>query len=258
MKDQDKLFAMRHSCAHVLAAAVKRLYPGAKFGVGPVVDNGFYYDVALDKALNDDDLKKIEAEMRKIIAEGYDMVREEMSIDEAIKLFSDLKQDFKLELLRDLKEKGTTKLNKEEAADFDIEKPGIASIYKTGDFIDLCRGPHVDNVSEIGAFKLWKIAGAYWRGDSTNPQLQRIYGLCFATEQELKDYERMLKEAKKRDHRKLGQELDLFTFSDLVGSGLPLFTPRGTIVREQLTKFVWEIMKPYGYLKVDIPHIAKS
>ncbi|PIZ54223.1 threonine--tRNA ligase [Candidatus Uhrbacteria bacterium CG_4_9_14_0_2_um_filter_41_50] len=254
----EKLHAMRHSCAHVLAAAVQKLYPDAKFGVGPVVDNGFYYDISLDKTLSETDLKAIQKEMQKIINQKHEMIREELSLDEGIELFKKMKQDFKVELLYDLKTKGTTKFGEDESADIDINNPEVATIYKTGEFTDLCRGPHVANTSEIVAFKLSKIAGAYWRGNDQNPQMQRIYGLCFETKEDLDAYEKMMEEAKKRDHRKLGQELDLFAFSDLVGPGLPLFTPRGTVMREQLTSFVWEIMKPYGYTKVDIPHIAKS
>ncbi len=248
---------MRHSAAHVLAAAVQRLYPDAKFGVGPVIDNGFYYDILLPDPISEKDLKGIQREMIKIIKEGYEMKREEMSIDEAVDLFSEMKQKFKVELLDAIKEKGTTKINADEAQDIDPDSD-IVTVYRTGDFVDLCRGPHVENVKEIGAFKLWKLAGAYWRGDENNPQMQRIYGLCFETKDELKAYEHMLEEAKKRDHRKIGQELELFTFSDLVGPGLPLFTSRGTIMREQVTKFVWELMKPYGYERVNIPHLAKS
>jgi threonyl-tRNA synthetase len=254
----EKLFAMRHSCAHVLAAAVERLYPGAKFGVGPVVDNGFYYDIALPASLSEEDLGKIEAEMRAIISAGHSMERSEMSLDEASKFFEEKGQEFKVELLRDLKERGTTKLATEELEGIAGENPGVAVIYKTGEFVDLCRGPHVANVSEIGAFKLDKVAGAYWRGDEKNAMLQRIYGLCFETQDELDAYLKMMELARERDHRKLGKELDLFAFSALVGPGLPLFTPRGTVVRENLTKLVANIMKPYGYQRVNIPHIAKS
>ncbi|MDP2631506.1 MAG: threonine--tRNA ligase [Candidatus Uhrbacteria bacterium] len=253
----EKLHAMRHTAAHVLAAAAQRLYPNAKFGVGPVIENGFYYDILFPEPITEADLRNLEKEMQKIIKEKHDMVREEMSIDDAISLFKNEKQDFKVDLLTDLKEKGTTKINPEEAQDIDIEKPDVASIYRTGDFVDLCRGPHLDNVGEIGAFKIWKLAGAYWRGNEENDQLQRIYGLVFETREELKNYQTMLEEAKKRDHRKLGAELDLFSFSDLVGPGLPLFSPRGAMVREKLTEFVWELMKPHGYTRVCIPHMAK-
>lgn len=256
--NDEKLHAMRHTGAHVLAAAIERLYPEAKFGVGPVVENGFYYDVLFPEPISEQKLGKIEKEMRKIIAQGHEMIREEMSIDEAITFFKERGQDFKVELLETLKEKGTTKINPEEAQDIDPNQKDVATVYKTGNFVDLCRGPHVDNVKELGAFKLWKLAGAYWRGDENNPQLQRVYGLAFETQEELDAYLEMLEEAKKRDHRKLGAELDLFTFSDLVGSGLPLFTPRGTVVREQISGFVWELMKPYGYERVMIPHMAKT
>lgn len=257
MSNAETLHAMRHSCAHVLAAAVERLYPETKFGVGPVIENGFYYDILTPTPLSEDDLKAIQKEMQKIINQGHDMEREEMSIDEAITFFDERDQDFKVELLTTLKEKGTTKVNPEEAQDIDPNAT-TASVYKTGDFVDLCRGPHVESTKEIGAFKLWKLAGAYWRGDENNPQMQRVYGLCFETKEELQAYVNMLEEAKKRDHRKLGQELDLFTFSDLVGPGLPLFTPRGTVMREMLAEFVWRLMKPYGYTKVLIPHMAKA
>lgn len=254
----DKLHAMRHTCAHVLAAAVQKLYPDAKFGVGPVVENGFYYDILFSEPISEDVLPKIEKEMRKIVSEKHEMLKEEMSIDEAMRFFDERGQNFKVELLRDLKEKGTTKINPEETGDVDIDHPDIATIYKTGEFVDLCRGPHLENTGEMGAFSISKLAGAYWRGKEDNPQLQRIYGLCFATKKELDEYLIMMEEAKKRDHRKLGQELDLFTYSPLVGPGLPMFTPRGTVMREQLTNFVWELMKPYGYTKVWIPHMAKS
>lgn len=254
----DKLHAMRHTAAHVLAAAAERLYPGIKLGVGPVVENGFFYDILFTSPITEEDLQRIEDEMRKIIAEGHDMVRSEISIDEAIAKFGEMGQDFKVELLRDLKEKGTTKVNPEEAQDIDVAHPDVASLYKTGEFVDLCRGPHVGNVKEVGAFKLWKLAGAYWRGKEENPQMQRIYGLAFESQKELDDYLVMLEEAKKRDHRKLGAELGLFAFSPLVGSGLPLFTPKGTTIRRLLDEFVWSLMKPYGYEKVWIPHLAKS
>ncbi len=256
--NEEKLHAMRHTAAHVLAAAVQRLYPDAKFGVGPVVENGFFYDILFPTPISEETLPAIEAEMRKVIAEGHEMVREEMSITDAIQFFGDRSQQFKVELLTDLKEKGTTKINAEEAQDIDATRPDVATIYKTGSFVDLCRGPHVANVKEIGAFSLSKLAGAYWRGKEENPQLQRIYGLCFETKQELDAYLVMMEEAKKRDHRKLGAELELFTYSALVGSGLPMFTPKGTAMRESLTAFVSALMKPHKYSRVWIPHLAKA
>lgn len=255
---EDNLHAMRHTAAHVLAAAAQRLYPGVKFGVGPVIENGFFYDILFPEPVSDDVLKKLEKEMHKIVNQGHEMAREEMSIDKAIVFFAEKGQEFKVELLKDLKEKGTTKINPEEAQDIDVEHPDTASIYKTGEFVDLCRGPHVGNTKEVGAFKLWKLAGAYWRGNEENAQLQRIYGLCFETKEELDAYLTMLEEAKKRDHRKLGKELDLFIFSDLVGPGLPMWTPKGTILRNKLDEFVWSLRQARGYQKVEIPHITKK
>jgi threonyl-tRNA synthetase len=256
--ENEKLHAMRHTAAHVLAAAVQKLYPEAKFGVGPVVENGFFYDVLFPEPISDADLKKIQKQMYKIVNQGHDMEREEMKIDEAIAFFGERDQEFKVELLSDLKEKGTTKINPEEAQDIDVENPDIASVYKTGEFIDLCRGPHVANTKEVGAFKLWKLAGAYWRGKEDNAQMQRIYGLCFETKEELDAYLHMLEEAKKRDHRKLGKELDLFVFSELVGPGLPLWTPRGALLRNTLDAFVWKLREARGYKRVEIPHITKK
>ncbi len=254
----DKLHAMRHTAAHVLAAAAQRLYPDAKFGVGPVVDNGFYYDILFPEPVSEDVLDALQKEMKKILKESHAMERSELSLDEAIEFFEEKKQDFKVELLRDLKEKGTTKLNADDAADLDLDRPDVASLYTTGEFVDLCRGPHLEKAKWIGAFKLWKLAGAYWRGDEKNAQLQRVYGLCFETKDELAAYLKMLEEAKKRDHRKLGKDLDLFTFSELVGSGLPLWTPKGTTVRLLLDEFVWSLRKARGYERVEIPHITKK
>src|SRR3989338_5420703 len=254
----DKQHAMRHTAAHVLAAAAQRLYPGVKLGVGPVIENGFFYDILFPLPIAEGDLEKIEQQMHVIIEEGHEMIREELSMDQAVSLFGQKGQDFKVELLRDLREKGTTKINADEAQDIDVEHPDTASVYHTGDFVDLCRGPHVSNVKEVGAFKLWKLAGAYWRGDEHNAQMQRIYGLCFETQEELDQYFVMLEEAKKRDHRKLGKELDLFVFSDLVGPGLPLWTPRGTLLRNKLDEFVWTLRQARGYQRVEIPHITKK
>ena len=241
-----------------MAAAIKRLFPEAKLGVGPVVEHGFYYDIDIGRSVTPDDLKAIDKEMKKIVKENPVFVRGELSIDEAIKLFTELGQTYKIELLNDLKTKGTTKVSAEEAQDIDPQNVGSVTIYRTGEFADLCRGPHVTEAKEIGVWKLTKIAGAYWRGKDTNPQMQRIYGLCFATKDQLASHEKMMEEAEKRDHRKLGAELDLFAFSPLVGSGLPMFTSRGTILRQLVTDFVWELMQPYGYERVWIPHIAKS
>jgi len=252
------IMTRRHSAAHVMAAAIKRAFPEAKLGVGPAIENGFYYDIDINRPVTPEDLKLIEKEMQRIQKENPVFTREEISLEDAISLFSELGQTYKVELLNGLKTKGTTKVSAEEAQDVDPQNIGVITIYRTGDFIDLCRGPHVTEAREIGAWKLTKIAGAYWRGNQENAQMQRIYGLCFETKDELKSYEIMMAEAEKRDHRKLGAELDLFTFSQLVGSGLPLFTSRGTTLRQNLTDFIWDLMKPYGYERVMIPHIAKT
>ncbi len=253
----EKLHAMRHSAAHVLAAAVTELYPDVKLGVGPVVEDGFFYDMLLKQPLTEEDLGKIEKKMAEIVKRGDDFTREEMPIDEAIKFFKKLKQDFKVELLTALKEKGTTYIRPEEAGDVG-GSADKASVYYTGKFVDLCRGPHVKNSKEIGAFKLTKIAGAYWRGDEKNPQLQRVYGLCFKTEKELDAHLKMLEEAKKRDHRKLGKELKLFTFSDLVGPGLPLWLPNGAVIADQLENLAKDRETKAGYQRVRTPHVAKE
>ncbi|MBU4315310.1 threonine--tRNA ligase [Patescibacteria group bacterium] len=249
---------MRHSCAHLLATAVQKLYPTAKFGVGPAVDDGFYYDISLDQTLSDADLKTIEKTMKKLMSQKLVMKREEMSISEAIEFFKGSNQDFKVELLRDIKERGTTKISKAVSDEVDFEHPEKVSLYHTGEFVDLCRGPHVDDTSQVGAFKLTKVAGAYWRGNEQNAQMQRVYGLCFATQEDLDAHLHMLEEAKKRDHRKLIKDLDLVAFSELVGPGLPLWTTRGTVVRDALDDFVWSLRKQYGYEKVTIPHITKK
>jgi threonyl-tRNA synthetase len=265
MADQpDNLHAMRHSLAHILANAVQHLWPEAKFGVGPVVDNGFYYDIDLGEAkISDEDFEKIEAEMRKIITADQQFVRSEKPVDEAISWAKEAKQPYKEELLNDLKRAGTTiakDLNADELgtiAEGDAQVSSV-SFYTNGDFTDLCRGPHVESTGKVGAFKLQRVAGAYWRGNEKNPQMQRLYGLAFMAQPELDDHLAMIEEAKKRDHRKLGRELDLFVFSDLVGSGLPLFTPRGTILREQLAAFAESLRVASGFQRVSIPHITKT
>jgi threonyl-tRNA synthetase len=248
----------RHSAAHVMAAAIKRLFPDAKLGVGPVVENGFYYDIDICRAVTPDDISAIDAEMKKIVKENPAFTREEMPIDDAIALFTKMGQTYKVELLRDLKTKGTTKLSAEEAGDLDPANVSTVSVYHTGDFLDLCRGPHVDEAKDIGAWKLDKVSGAYWRGKQENAQMQRIYGLCFATKEEVEAFLAMREEAEKRDHKILGPQLDLFTFSELVGSGLPLWTPRGTLLRNLLDDFVWQLRSRHGYERVEIPHITKK
>lgn len=265
-KDQnDQLHAMRHSLAHITANAVQRLWPNAKFGVGPVVEHGFYYDIDLgpDTKISEDDFEKIEAEMKQIISDNVAFERFELGVDEAIKWAQDAEQPYKEELLNDLKRAGTT-VAKDLSADEmgTIAEGGAAvenvSFYRNGDFTDLCRGPHVEATGKVGAFKLMRVAGAYWRGNEKNPQMQRLYGVAFATPKELRQHLDMLEEAKKRDHRKLGQELDLFVFSDMVGSGLPLFTPRGTVLREEFVAFSNQLRQRYGFQKVWIPHMTKK
>lgn len=261
-RNSDKLHAMRHSLAHIMAAAIKKAHPEARFGIGPVVENGFYYDVLTKKTLGSDDLEAIESSMREIIKQDLVFESEDWPIEQAISYFKEQKQDFKVELLEDLKRHGTTNWREIAAEDIGIantvDKITTVSVYKTGEFVDLCRGPHLEKASQAGVFKLTKLAGAYWRGDEKNQQLQRIYGVAFTTEKELKDYFWRLEEAQKRDHRKIGRELDLFVFSDLVGAGLPLWTPKGTVVRRELDNFVQELRSKYAYQPVTIPHITKK
>ncbi|OGZ29322.1 MAG: threonine--tRNA ligase [Candidatus Niyogibacteria bacterium RIFCSPLOWO2_01_FULL_45_48] len=233
---------VRHTLAHVLAEAVLKKFPKAKLGIGPVIESGFYYDFLLLRPLSPDDLKEIEGEMRGIIKRGFKIVGKKVTPAEAKKLFKD--QPFKLELVKD----------------FIKEKKQLTVYYtEPGVFYDLCKGGHVKNSSEINpdAFKLNKVAGAYWKGIEKNKMLTRIYGLAFETKKELDSHLTMLAEAEKRDHRRLGRELDLFTQSDLVGAGLPLFTPKGALIREILEDYVGKLNKKYGYQKVWIPHITK-
>ena len=261
---EDKLYKMRHSLAHLTAAAVKELWPTAKFGVGPVVKDGFYYDIDLgDVTISEADFPKIEKRMKKLIAKDQKFERLEKNVDEAIAWAKENNQPYKVELLNDLKRAGTTV-----AKDLDSKELGLESVdgskiekvsfYKNGDFVDLCRGPHVNSTKEIGAFKLMRVAGAYWRGNENNPQMQRLYGAAFETQEELDTYLKNLEEAKMRDHRKLGKELDLYTFSNLVGSGLPLFTPRGTALRDVLAKYSNQLRKKFGFESVWTPHITKN
>ncbi len=264
MSDNDNLYPMRHSLAHITAAAVQHLWPEAKFGVGPVVKDGFYYDIDIPNVtISTDDFDKIEAEMRKIIEEKQAFERSEKHVDEAINWAKEVKQPYKEELLNDLKRSGTTvakDLNADELGTIAEGDGAIenVSFYTNGDFTDLCRGPHVEDTGKVGAFKLSRVAGAYWRGKETNPQIQRLYGVAFETPKDLRKYLEMQEEAKKRDHRKLGVDLDLFVFSELVGSGLPMFTPRGTVLREEIENFSNELRQNRGFQKVSIPHITKK
>lgn len=261
-KDQE-LYAMRHSLAHIMATAIKRIWPTVRLGVGPVVESGFYYDIDIPGvAISEEDFKKIEREMRKIISEKQEFLRSTKKIADAVEWAKNSDQPYKEELLNDLMRAGTTV-----AGDLDQEMLGVASedskvdevsFYTNGDFTDLCRGPHVESTNKVGAFKLMRIGGVYWRAKDTNPQMQRLYGAAFATEADLNQHLMMLEEAKKRDHRKLGQELDLFVISELVGSGLPLFTPRGTILRNELVRYSEELQRASGYQAVWCPHITKT
>lgn len=260
---------MRHSAAHVLATAVQHLWPEAKFGVGPVVENGFYYDIDLGKKkLSEEDFKQIEGEMHKIINADQKFEKSMMPIDKAMDWAKKAKQPYKSELLNDLMREGTTLAKELDVSMMGLPagitggsgakaKVGDVSFYTNGDFTDLCRGPHAASTGKIGAFKLMRVSGAYWRGDEKNAQMQRVYGVAFETKEELDKHLKMLEEAKARDHRKLGQELDLFVASEMVGSGLPMFTPHGTVLREELTNYSNELRQKYGFEKVWTPHITK-
>jgi threonyl-tRNA synthetase len=250
----------RHSLEHVMVLATKRLY-GENFcrlGVGPVIENGFYQD--FDYKIQESDLENIEKEMAKVISEGLDFVREEISIDEAIAYFKSLKQDFKVELLEDIKSKGSSKVVGEESASVaDLTKNGMVSLYSVGIHKDLCRGPHVSNTDELSdmIFKLDRLAGAYWRGNEKNPMLSRVYAIAFETQAEFDKYYSDLEEARRRDHKVLGQKLDLFVFSDLVGK-MPLYTPRGQTVLSEMVKFSQSLNKKIGYKEVWTPQINRA
>lgn len=226
-----------HSTSHIMAHAVKELYPEAQFGVGPPIENGFYYDIDVDSRITQEDLERIEKKMQEIISADREFQRQELSKQEAIELFKERKDRYKLELLEDLEDNSP-------------------SIYKEGQFIDLCRGPHIPSTGRVKNFKLLNIAGAYWRGDEKNKMLQRIYGISFPQRKQLEEYLHALEEAKKRDHKKLGKELELFLITPKVGSGLPLWLPKGTIIRETLENFLREEQRKRGYLPVLTPHIG--
>jgi threonyl-tRNA synthetase len=226
----------RHTSAHILAQAIKRVYPDAKLAIGPAIENGFYYDIDLEHRLTPQDLEKLEAEMKKIAKEDLTLERFELSKEEALKLMKEQGEDYKVELINDLPEGETL------------------SFYKQGDFTDLCRGPHLPSTKKVKAVKLLNIAGAYWRGDEKNKMLQRIYGVSFEKSKDLEDYLHLLEEAKKRDHRKLGKELELFMIPD-EGPGFPLFLPRGMELKNELLKFWREIHKKDGYVEIETPII---
>jgi threonyl-tRNA synthetase len=235
----EQLHKMRHSLAHIMAEAVQSLFPEVKFGIGPVIDNGFYYDFDLPRTLIPEDLPLIEAKMAEIIKAKNPFERQEVSKAEALAFFQKANEPYKLELIADLND-------------------GEITLYRSGKFVDLCRGPHVENTAQVGAFKLTHIAGAYWKGDEKNKMLQRIYGVAFADKKELKQYLAMVEEAKKRDHRKLGKDLDLFTISPLVGRGLPLLTERGATIYRELERFIIDEEMKRGYKHVKTPELART
>ncbi|MBL7719542.1 MAG: threonine--tRNA ligase [Flavipsychrobacter sp.] len=229
-----------HSSAHLMAEALEALFPGTKFGIGPAIDNGFYYDIDLgDRSITEEDLKRLEDKMKELAKAGSEYVREEMPKDKAIAYFTEKQDQYKLELLEGLND-------------------GEITFYTQGNFTDLCRGPHIPNTSFIKSVKLTNIAGAYWRGNEKNKMLTRIYGITFPNQKELDEYLVLLEEAKKRDHRKLGRELELFTFSEKVGSGLPLWLPKGAMLRERLQQFLQRAQIASGYLPVITPHIGSK
>ncbi len=238
IKENSKLNILNHSCAHLMAQAVKHLYPNAKFWVGPVIEEGFYYDIDLgDEVLKDEDLEKISKEMKKLSKDGKRIVRRELSKEEALDMFSD--DEYKVDLINRMDPKDT-----------------VITCYSQGDFTDLCRGPHVETVKELKYFKLLKFSGAYWKGDSNNKMLQRIYGVCFDSEEALNKHLEELEEAKQRDHRKLGKDLGIFMYSDLVGKGLPMWLPNGFIIRRALVDYITDKEMFLGYKHVMTPSLG--
>ena len=239
-EDQEAKSTFWHSSSHLMAEALELLYPGIKFGIGPSIETGFYYDVDTgDKSITEGDLKRIEEKMLELAREKQHFVRREVSKEEAMKTYSEKGDQYKCELIKDLED-------------------GTISFYTNGTFTDLCRGPHLGDTSVIKAVKLTSIAGAYWRGNENNKMLTRIYGVTFPQKKMLDEYLLMLEEAKKRDHRKLGKELELFAFSQRVGQGLPLWLPKGAMLRERLENFLKKVQKEHGYLPVMTPHIGQK
>ena len=261
--NEDQLHAMRHSLAHITAQAVQHLWPEAKFGVGPVVENGFYYDIDLgDVTISESDFKRIEKEMRTIINKDYPFERTERSIDDALAWAEAAGQPYKTELLNDLRRDGTTSakdLDGDVLGTTGVSENGVenVSFYTDGDFTDLCRGPHAESTGKVGAFKLMRVAGAYWRGKEGNPQMQRLYGVAFATKEKLAQYQTMLIEARKRDHRKLGQELDLFFFHE-TAPGMPYWLPNGVVLFNELVNFWREEHTKHDYQEIVSPLLNKS
>ena len=239
--DEEGKHAFWHSSAHLMAEALQELYPGIKFGIGPAIENGFYYDVdpGDDVVIKDSDLPKIEKKMKELASQKNEYHRKDISKADALKLFEDKQDEYKVELINDLED-------------------GTITLYEQGNFTDLCRGPHLASTAPIKAIKLLSVAGAYWRGDETRKQLTRIYGISFPKQKLLEEYLVLLEEAKKRDHRKIGKELELFTFSQKVGQGLPLWLPQGARLRERLENFLKKVQVKYGYEPVITPHIGNK
>ena len=240
IKENEKLSIMNHSCAHLLAQAVKHMYPEAKFWVGPVIEEGFYYDIDLgDNVITEEDLPKIEKEMKKIAKDGKRIVRNEISKEEALEMFKD--DPYKIDLISRMD-----------------ENENVISCYTQGDFTDLCRGPHLDTVKELKNFKLLKVSGAYWKGDAKNKMLQRVYGICFETPEDLEKHLQELEEAKQRDQRKIGKELGIFTTSEIIGSGFPLWLPKGATVKRLLERYIQDKELSMGYEHVYTPVLATT
>ncbi len=262
------LALMRHSCAHLLAAAVQDLWPQVRFGVGPATDQGFYYDILFPQPISEADLPRIAARMRVKRDEKSSFTREDIAIADATSFMRGTGQDFKVELLELLRTKGSTAVAREtgdasaagstDTAAADGSGVDTVSFYTVSDFVDLCRGPHVPDTGAIGAFRLTSIAGAYWRGDERNPQMQRVYGLCFETEAEIEQELWRQEQMRQRDHRKLGRELDIFAFSEEVGIGLPLWLPNGAVLRRELEQLARDYEQRYGYQQVITPEIARG
>lgn len=252
---------LRHSTSHLMAAAILELFPKAKFGVGPAIKNGYYYDIDIDKKLKHEDILKIEKKMKQLAQKNLKYEKKEITIDSALKLFQKLNQPYKIELLHDIKKHGTTETLKHKNIKTlkhkKIKKVDKVTIYQLGDFIDLCRGPHVKSTKELGIYKLNKIAGAYWRGNEKNKMLTRIYGLALSKQKELEDFLKLQQEIEKRDHRKIGKELDLFSFHE-VAPGAPFWHPNGMTIFRELEKYWREIHDQYGYQETNTPIIVKS
>ncbi|MFW5892564.1 MAG: TGS domain-containing protein, partial [Bacteroidota bacterium] len=239
-EDPEGKATMWHSSAHLMAEAIEALYPGTKFGIGPDVENGFYYDIDLgDQTISSNDFEKIEKKMLELARQKQEFKRKEVPKKEALEYYSQKGDEYKVDLLEDLED-------------------GTISFYESGNFTDLCKGPHLLDTSPIKAVKLLSIAGAYWRGDESRKQLTRLYGITFPKQKQLKEYLEMLEEAKKRDHRKIGKEMELFAFSPSVGQGLPLWLPKGAQLRENLEKFLKNVQRKAGYLPVISPHIGNK